>query len=188
MPVGALLLLGAAFLLLVLGRVAWQWFGYRQKRLITCPENQHAAGVQLDAWHAALTGMTKPEFRLSACTRWPERSGCGQECLRQIEAAPLDCEVRRILSHWYAGKKCAFCGLSFGEILWDTRKPALLRSDKRTVEWAEIPVDELPALLQESAPVCFACHIAGKFVREHPELALDRGRSPFPESQTLGKT
>ena len=188
MSLQALFLLGAVFLLAGTARVAWLWFGYRQNRLITCPENQRPAGVRLDAWHAAVTGMTKPEFRLSTCTRWPDRSGCAQECLRQIEAAPLDCEVRRILSHWYAGKSCALCGLSFGEILWDARKPALLRSDKRTMEWSAIPVDELPAVLQESAPICFACHMALTLVRDHPDLALDRGRTPWMESQTLGKT
>jgi hypothetical protein len=175
MPVQVALFVGVALLLVVLGRVAYRWFEFRAKRLITCPENHRPAGVSLDAWRAA-TGWGKPQFRLSACTRWPERAGCGQACLTEIEAAPLDCEVRRILARWYAGKKCASCGQPFGEILWDVRQPALLRSDKKTVEWNAIPVDQLPEVLEHSAPVCFACHLANTLVQQHPELVIERPR------------
>ena len=174
MPVLVVLYAGAAMTALFLGRVAWQWLVFREKRLITCPENQRPAGVQLDAWHAALTGVAKPDFRLSSCTRWPDRAGCDQDCLRQIEAAPVDCEVRRILANWYRGKQCAVCGLPFGEILWEVRKPALLLADKGTVDWKQVSVDRLPEVLQQSRPVCFACHMAATLVREHPDLVIDR--------------
>jgi hypothetical protein len=29
--------------------------------------------------------LSQPHLRLSECSRWPERQGCGQECLSQIE-------------------------------------------------------------------------------------------------------
>ena len=184
MPVHVVWYVGVVLLVVVLGRIYWQWMTFRANRLITCPENQRPAGVRLNAWHATWTGMAKnPEFRLSSCTRWPERAGCGQQCLSQIEAAPEACEVRRILAAWYRGKQCASCGQPIGEILWAVQKPALLMADKTTLEWNQIPVDRLPETLERSAAVCFACHMASTLVREHPDLAVER---PQP-SGTGGK-
>jgi hypothetical protein len=167
---------------LVLGAVAvWRlaraWWKYRGRRVITCPENQKPAGVMVDARHAAATALGKsPELRLSSCSRWPERAGCGQECLSQIEASPGECLVRNILTKWYAGKVCAWCGQPFGEIDWAGSKPALLGADGVSVEWSEIPAERLQETLAAASPVCFACHMANKLVREHPELAVDRAR------------
>ena len=60
-------------------RLANAWWKYRGRRVITCPENQRPAGVVVDARHAAATALGKaPELRLSSCSRWPERAGCGQ--------------------------------------------------------------------------------------------------------------
>lgn len=163
-----------ALLVVVLGRVFYQWIVFRRHRLIGCPENQRPAGVRLDAWHAAWTSVAKaPGLRLASCTRWPERAGCGQECVSQIEATPQDCEVRRILAAWYQGKQCVSCGQPIGDTLWAAQKPALL-TDKISVEWSQIPVDRLPEVLERSAPICFACHMANRLVREHPELAVER--------------
>jgi hypothetical protein len=181
-PVQSVVLAGVALLVVLLGRVAYQWRVFHVKHLITCPENRRPAGVDLEAWHAAWTGLGKaPDFQLASCTRWPERAGCGQECLSQIEASPQDCEVRRILARWYQGKQCASCGLPFGEILWDIQKPALLNADQKTAEWEQIPVDQLPETLERSAPICFACHMASRLVQEHPELVVER-----PRAHTVG--
>jgi hypothetical protein len=63
---------------------------YSGSRPVTCPENQQQVAVRIDSRHAAATGMNgRPELRLSDCTRWPERSKCGQECLSQaVQAKP----------------------------------------------------------------------------------------------------
>ena len=169
-------LVGVALLVVVLGRVAYQWIVFGRHRLIECPENLRPAGVQLDAWRAAWSSVAKTRgLRLSNCTRWPERAGCGQQCLNRIESAPENCEVRRILDAWYQGKKCVFCGQPIGDTLWSVQKPALL-TDKTSADWGQIPVDQLPEVLKRAAPVCFACHMANKLVREHPELAVQRPR------------
>lgn len=161
--------------------LAWRlgsaWLKFRGQRVVQCPENMRPAGVVVDARHAAATALGKqPDLRLASCSRWPEHSACGQECLRQIEAAPADCLVRNILVHWYEGKQCASCGQPFGEIQWANAKPALLVSDKVAVEWDQVPAEQLQATLDSAKPICFACHMASRLVREHPELALDRAR------------
>ena len=168
---GAAGLLGA----MAVGRWLAVRFGYLGDRVVDCPENRRPAGVRLDAGHAALSGMVgAPRLRLEACSRWPERAGCGQECLSQIEEAPESCLVRRILTEWYRGKSCLYCSRPFGEIDWSVRKPALVSSDKVCVEWGQVPVDQLPATLQTALPVCFACHTANTLVRERPDLVTDR--------------
>lgn len=145
------------------------WFRNRGERVVTCPENQRPAGVRLDALHTS-------SLRLSECSRWPERAGCGQECLTQIQESPNGCLVRKILADWYRGKSCASCGRPFGEIEWSTQKPALLSADKVSVDWSHIPAEKLDETLQAALPVCFACHMANTLVREHPDLVTDRSR------------
>src|ERR1035437_4248807 len=151
------------------------WLKYRGQRAITCPETKRPAGVVVDAAHAAATVFGKaPELRLSECSRWPEKAGCGQECLSQIEASPEGCLVRRILVDWYAGKACASCGQPIGEIPPAGGKPALLLADGISVEWKQISAELLPETLAAAKPICFACHTAQTLVREHPELVVDR--------------
>jgi hypothetical protein len=163
---------------LVLGKAAWMWWKYHGDRVITCPENQRPAGVVVDAAHVAARPFAgSPQLRLSSCSRWPERAGCGQQCLSQVAAAPEDCLVRHILVEWYAGKRCALCGEPFGEISPGGAKPAVLSADKVSVEWSQIPADRLPETLAAAAPICFACHMGNVLVRTHPELAIDRHRT-----------
>jgi len=178
MPLQVWLLAIAALLAgAVAARLAGVWFRFRGSGVVTCPETRKPAGVQLDARHAAVTALVKsPDLRLSSCSRWPEHAGCGQACLAQIEAAPQDCLVRNILARWYEGKLCVCCGRQFGEIQWAGQKPALLGPNRISVEWNEIPADKLFVELDAFEPICFACHMANRLVREHPELAIDRSR------------
>jgi len=170
--VAAIILAGIA-----VWRLGSAWLKYRGRRVITCPENREPAGVSLDVRHAAATALGgNLQLRLSQCSRWPERAGCGQECLSQIEKSPEDCLVRNILLHFYEGKKCAWCGRPIGEIHLAERKPALLTADRCSVEWNQIPAEQLQQTLATALPLCFTCHIANTMVREHPELVIDRSR------------
>jgi hypothetical protein len=168
---------GLILALVVVWRWASAWLAYRGDRVITCPENDRPAGVRVDAVHAAAgaLGIT-PELRLSACSRWPEKAGCGQDCLREIEDAPADCLVRNIVARWYEGKSCAWCGNPIGTIDWGPNQPALLGADKNSVEWKQVPADRLFETLEAAVPVCFGCHMANKLVREHTDLAIERHR------------
>ncbi len=179
----AILLLAVA----AAARAGFVWLKYRGDRVIVCPENRQPAGVALDVGHAVgyamghsadLSRWKGDGLRLASCSRWPERSGCGQQCLSQIQAAPQDCLVRHILSTWYQGKSCAWCDRPFDEVQWDVRKPALLDANGVSLEWSAIPAERLQEALATARPVCFACHMANTLVREHPELAVKRSVEP----------
>src|SRR5215831_4360910 len=119
MPIYAIVFGIVVAIIVVAAWLVGEWLKFRGDRIVTCPENRRPAGVRLDAAHAALTGWPNPDLRLATCSRWPERAGCGQECLRQIEQAPADCLVRNIVAKWYEGKRCASCGEPFHEIRWE---------------------------------------------------------------------
>lgn len=171
-----LVLAGLILLYVVVQQLA-AYFKFRGVRLVTCPENQQPAGVAVDARHAAATAFRHVlELRLSQCSRWPEKAGCGQECLKQIELAPEDCLVRNILTRWYYGKTCALCSKPLGVINWAEHKPALLGPQRNTLEWNQIRAENLPAVLESHLPVCWNCHMVQTFCTKHPNLVLDRAR------------
>jgi hypothetical protein len=148
---------------------------FRGARVVACPETGQPAGVEVDASRAAVTALGgKPELRLTECSRWPERAGCGQDCLRQIESSPEGCLVRTLVTSWYSGKTCVYCGKPFGEIHWHDHKPALQGESGTLQAWAEVPTEKVPDALAWGRPVCWSCFVAESFRREHPDLVVDR--------------
>ena len=144
-------------------------------QVIICPETGKQAMVEVDARRAAFTSLIRqPEIRLESCWRWPLREDCGQECLLQLDIAPAECLVRSVLMKWYRGKKCAFCRQSFGKIELVDHKPVLLNLEGVTVEWGAISFTELNHAMETYLPVCWDCHIAQTFHREHPDLVVER--------------
>ena len=167
----------------VLRWLARVYLRFRGERVVICPETQQPAGVEVDAKHAVMaTAVGAPSLRLKDCSRWPERRNCGQECLRQIEAAPEDCLVRNILTRWYERKSCVYCGKPVGEIHWLEHKPALMSPERQTVEWREVRPESLPSVLATHQPVCWNCHIAETFRREFPDLVVDRPATIRPHA------
>jgi len=155
------------------------YFEYRGKRLITCPENHKTEAVDVAAGEAAVGAfLSEPTLHLKACSRWPEREDCGQECLRQIEADPENCLVWNIVSRWYEGKKCVFCRKIFGELHHLDHTPALLSPENKTVEWRELRPEQLPEVFSTHRPVCWNCHVTQTFRHLHPELVVDREYEP----------
>lgn len=147
----------------------------RGKRLVVCPETRKHAAVELNAPRAARKAFFgAPYFRLSECSRWPEREDCGQDCLRQLELAPDECLVKNFVARWYEGKKCAYCGKLIPAGDWLGHKPALMNADKKTIYWDIVPPETLPEVFGTCAPVCWDCHITETFRHEHPELVVDR--------------
>ena len=105
-----LIVLAIGFVSLILLRYVVNWLRFRGERVITCPENLRPAGVTVEAGRAVTLGS----FRLADCSRWPERAGCGQQCLAQIAESPEACLVRNILAQWYGGREISHsrCGLA----------------------------------------------------------------------------
>jgi hypothetical protein len=99
----SLFALGVALLIVVLAPVAvWLghcvihgirvYFRFRGTRVVTCPETHQAAVVEVAARSMGMQAILDkdPCLRLRECSRWPMRGGCGQDCLRQIEARPSE--------------------------------------------------------------------------------------------------
>lgn len=155
------------------------YFAFRGKRLVTCPETQKTAAVNVAAGEAALgTFFSEPTVRLKECSRWPERQNCGQDCLSQIEADPEKCLVWNIVAKWYEGKSCVFCHKPIGPIAHLDHAPALLGPDYKTKEWDQFRAQDLPDVFARYQPVCWNCHVAETFRRMHPELVTDRKPDP----------
>lgn len=151
------------------------YFKLRGKRIVECPETHQPAGVRVAAGKAALEAVIgSSRISLSECSRWPEKEGCGQECLAQIKDAPEACLVSTIVNRWYQGKPCVYCQKPFGEIHWHDHPPALVDEQRKTIQWNEVPVENLEQILATHWPVCWSCHVAETFRREHPELVVDR--------------
>lgn len=148
---------------------------FRGAQVVICPETERQAMVEVDARRAALTSLIgQTDIRLESCWRWPLKKDCGQECLTQLAVAPPECLVGSVLMKWYRGKKCAFCERPFGEIELFDHKPALVNPEGITLEWGEISLPTLMDVLKTHEPVCWNCHIAQTFRREHPDLIVDR--------------
>jgi len=167
--------LAAAVAGVLLWRSFRQYFRVRGDRVVACPENDQTVAVRVDAAHAALTAAGGHErLRLESCTRWPEKAGCGQQCLAQIEAQPTDCLVRTKVHRWYADKTCACCGAALGQVDWTEHKPALRAPDGTTLEWSRVPPEQLYQVMASHAAVCWDCHVAETFRRVRPDLVIDK--------------
>jgi hypothetical protein len=67
------------------------YFRFCGTRLVTCPETHETAVVGLAARSMGMEAiLDEPCLRLGKCSCWPKHEGCGQGCLRQIEARPSE--------------------------------------------------------------------------------------------------
>lgn len=167
------LVVGATIALTIVFR---SYIRHRGKSLVTCPETRDPATVHVDASKAALAAMKggRTSLHLDRCSRWPERENCGQQCLSQIENDPQGCHVWNIAQEWFRDRSCAYCHRPIEQIHWHDHRPALLSPDNKTVQWSDVPPEKLPELFETHLPVCWSCHIAETFRREHPNDFVDR--------------
>lgn len=169
------LVIVVVFAFLALRRGVQAYLKFRGQRLVSCPETHHPAAVRVAAAKVGLEALVGTErLELSQCSRWPERQDCPQDCLAQIEEAPRACLVWTIINQWYEGQDCVYCHKPFAKIHWHDHPPALLDINHRTLEWDQIPPEKLQETLGTSWPVCWSCHMAETFRRQHPELVVDR--------------
>src|SRR5579871_1619293 len=76
---------------------------FRGKRVITCPDNNRFELIKVN-------GADLAHLDVRQCSRWPEKLGCGQECIRQVQESPEGCLLHNYYTNWYCGKHCATCG------------------------------------------------------------------------------
>jgi hypothetical protein len=172
-----LVVIGAAFLIRRLAAAAWAW-KYHGLMLVTCPETRKPAAIKVGTIRVALREfVNRGHIELCSCSRWPERRDCDQDCVREIEKVPEDHRVWKIASEWFAGKQCVYCRKSIEPVSHLDRAPALLRRDRKTVEWRDLPAEDLPEAFSECAPVCWSCHMTETFLRKFPGRAVVR---PWP--------
>jgi len=178
---GVVALVGLGVLFVYGRRVVGSWLRYRGTRVVVCPENRQTVAVEVDAPHAAWTAPSgHSEVRLAECTRWPEKAGCGQECLAQIEVAPDGCRLRTLFEEWYSDRSCAFCGREIPEIHWHDHHPGLLSPTGQLVSWTDFPADRVDEVLATHRGVCWGCFNLEQFRRDHPELVTDRPERTSP--------
>jgi hypothetical protein len=159
--------------------VAWlvtrHYLRWRGARLVHCPETHETVAVEVDAADAVRAALrAKPGLHLKECSRWPERAGCGQECLQELEASPDDCLVRNILTRWYADKTCALCGKPLGTIVWHDHKPGLLSPDGKPFAWPQVSPESVPRVLETHRALCWDCLGAESFRSQFPNRVVDR--------------
>jgi hypothetical protein len=171
----ALAVIAGAFLIHRLQIAFRQYWKLSGKLLVTCPETQKTEAVEIATGHAAAAVLVGHEdVVLKACSRWPERKDCDQDCLSQLEADPERHEVWNIATDWYAGKRCVFCKNPIGDLNHFDHRPALLNLEGKAIEWDEIRPKDLPEMLAFCQPVCWNCCIVQNFRHERPELVVDR--------------
>jgi hypothetical protein len=83
-----LLILAAGAIFVLLPTVLSTFYEYRRKRSVMCPELGRSAEIGVDAGRAARSSMFgRLRLKVESCTFWPERTGCDESCLGDIEPA-----------------------------------------------------------------------------------------------------
>ena len=152
-------------------RASWRLRGVR---LVTCPETERTAAVEFDRVHAAFTAVVEDaaETRLAQCSRWPERGPCDQPCIPDAQAP--NALLSALVARWSGQQRCALCAKPLGEDPLVSHHVALHAGDRGTTEWPELAPQTIPDVLRTAEPICWNCHIAETFRRQHPELVVDR--------------
>jgi hypothetical protein len=175
-----------ALLTLVVGCVAWLfarmvrvWRRLSGTRLVTCTATGRSAAVRIDAKHAAVSTLVKasPEARMAECSLWAMCGSCDRGCMQ--EALADESAIGNVLSHWYAQRKCVYCGKLIGTARSFGHHAALLTPQGITHEWSEVPASRVADTLNTNQPVCWNCHVAETFRRTYPGMVTDR---PWPKN------
>lgn len=160
----------------------------RGTRVIICPETVTPETVEVDAAHAAWTGaISETSYRLTSCSRWPERQDCGRDCLAQIESAPDGCLVRERVGKWYEGSFCAICGASIPPPGPVHPGPGLLDPHRQPCRWQDVAPEDLWEVFATYRPLCSDCLAAETFRTRFPDRVVDDPRPPVYPSPRRSK-
>ncbi len=130
---------------------------FTRHHTIVCPEAHAQTDIEIDRAHRLKTLLRgTSELRVAGCDRWPERQGCDEECLLQVDLKPA--VLQRTLRKWYAGKSCALCDRVLTEDDWRQGRFSALDGDNKFVSPAALPLRDLPQHVSRYRPVCWQCH------------------------------
>jgi hypothetical protein len=152
------------------------WLHVHGSRVVICPETQKPVAVKVDVGHAVATAVwEKPDLKLTSCTRWPERAGCDQPCVRQIESEPSETSPKMIAGHFFTKEKCAICRKPIEAPSAMTLQPGFMDPATHKVQsWEEVSPQDLPAAIATRHALCANCTLAETFRQRFPERVTDR--------------
>lgn len=75
---------------------------------------------------------------------------------------------------WESERRCSVCGVRLIDSEHGSHHVAFRGRDGISREWNQLSVEGLATALESSPPLCWDCHVAETFRREHPELVTDR--------------
>ena len=151
------------------------YFRNRGRQSVRCPDSKQRADVEVDrkfAFWSALRG--KEHSRLEACSRWPEKSECGQECLAQLDPSPEN--IERTLAKWYEGKTCAICARTLTPGDWQRSRLAVLNEQQKLFELRQLRLEEFALRLDQMRPLCWTCHQEERARQATPALSFKGDR------------
>jgi hypothetical protein len=171
--IATLLLLGCAVAAWQVARSLRVWGRLRGDRLVTCTATGSPAAVRIDARGAAAAALVcrNPQVDIAECSLWATGGLCDRGCT--VEALSPQSTTGRIASEWFDKKICVYCAKPIAARSVG-HHAALLGPEGTTREWPDVPADRLRDALRTDLPVCWDCHVAETFRREHPDWVTDR--------------
>lgn len=138
------------------------WIRYRGVRLVTCPDNTRPAGVTVDVGRAVIGALRETaDVRVATCSRWPQRQGCEEPCVAQIDASPAGTRVKTIAARFFRDRRCVICARRIGPLNRGGSQPGLMNPITReAAPWVEVPAQDLSEALRERRPLCADCTLA----------------------------
>ena len=164
------ILLVALVVVVYLAIAVATWWRFRGARVVTCPETGHAAGVTIDLGHAMASAVwERADLRIAACSCWPERRGCEEACVTQIEASPSGTSARTMAARFFEGRPCVICQRRIGPLTGAALQPGFMDTVTReVVPWTLVPTADLPDAIARRRPLCPECTLA------------ESSRGPYP--------
>ena len=154
------------------------WVRLRGRHIVTCPETKRPAGVAVDVGHAMVSAMReRTDVRIATCSRWPERQGCEETCVPQIEASAEGTRVDRIAERYFEGRRCAICGHRIGPLHTGKVPPGFMDPVTReAVPWDCVAAEDLSDAIASRRPLCPDCTLAESSHGPYP-LTYRRSRT-----------
>jgi hypothetical protein len=149
-------------LLVYVGIAIATWRRLRGARVVTCPETRRSAGVSVDLGHAITSAIReRADIRIAACSCWPERTGCDQLCVPQIETGGDTTRATAVAARFFEHHSCAMCLRHIEPLSHGTNQPGFMNPVTReVVPWDEVPAQDLPDAVASHRALCRDCTFA----------------------------